>query len=86
MPGEFQLLGVKRRGVDEQGHEFFETCNHDSLEATGWTVSYDGTVFCGVTFDSPAKVQAVIETMMKMFNAGVRHNQFKVKQVLGWIE
>lgn len=83
MYGEFKVVGVKRKGVNEHGNELFETCTHDSPEAIGWRVSYDGIVWCPITFDSPEKVKDIVQTMASMFYVGVRYNQHKIKQVLG---
>lgn len=81
--GAFQVSGVKRYGMRQDGTECFESCQHDDPAVIGWTVSYDGIVFCPITFDSIDKVKLAIEIMIGMFHAGIRFNQFRVKKVLG---
>lgn len=83
VPGAFQVSGVKRYGIDENGRELFESCEPHSEEVIGWTISYDGVVWCPIVFKTEGDVKAAIELMVSMFHYGVRHNQFKVKEVLG---
>ncbi len=82
-PGAFTVYGVKKQGFYEHGTEYFESCQHDDPEAIGWTVSYDGQVFCPITFKDIESVKLAIQLMVGMFHAGVRFNQFRVKKVLG---
>lgn len=83
VPGEFLVQGVKHHSVDDRGVERFETCAHNDEKAVGWTISYNGWVWCPIIFRTEGDVKAALELMVAMFHQGERHNQWKVKKVLG---